>query len=199
MPRPRSIYMTCFKACILKIIDCYFHHWRMKKLPVIIVCLFYCLCTFGQVPEVMQFTFPKGTEKLNERQFKDFSKHFNKTLITNFHEHVYVKDGLLIHYLNLSTSPKLKRSLEKNQKLMVSMTNGTPGSVVDSSKIITSNNIRFSIIEYHDTNDWYFWFTSDYDRYGNYINGFIEYKKPNEEEARQYLHDFLQSMHFKNN
>lgn len=182
-----------------------FSFYQMKKvhLIVIITCILNNFNAISQLShpagEVMQFTFPKGTEKLNEQQFKNFSRHFNKTLVTKFHEHVYKKDGLLVRYLNLSTSPKLKRSLESNQKLMVSITNSTLGSIVDSSKIITANKIRFSIIEYHDTNDRYIWFTSDYDKNDGYINGFIEYQKPDEREARQYLHDLLESMHFKNN
>lgn len=175
----------------------------MKKLPVIIVCLFYSLCTLEQLPEVMQMTFPKGTKKLDERQLISLShRRFDEKTVPGFHNHVYEKDRLLIYYLNLSqfpTHPERRHSLEADQKMMVSLLSIGNGNGVDKSKIITVNNIRFAIIEYHDKDNLYIRFTSDYDKNGGLVNGFIEYKKPDDMEAKQYLQDLLQSMHFINN
>jgi hypothetical protein len=176
----------------------------MKKLQLIILCLLYSIGAIGQqtMPvdhEVMQLKLPKATQKLNEQQLMGLSHNgFSEKTISYFHDHIYKKDGLLIYYLNSSVSPKLKKSMENNQKMMVSLTNQESGSIVDNSKIITINNIRFSIIEYHNKDNWYLWFTSDYDKDLKFINGFIEYKKPDEAKAKQYLQDLLKDMHFKN-
>ncbi len=180
----------------------------MEKIYLIIICLLYSIRTLGQQSEVMQLTLPKGTEKLNEQQLKNLSNRgFNEKTASDFHNHVYKKDGLLIYYLNLSqfpTHPGRRHSLESNQKMMVALLSGESelkgdANVVDISKIITVNNIRFAIIEYHNKNDRYIRFTSDYDKNGGSINGFIEYKKPDEGEAGQYLQELLHSMSFKDN
>lgn len=142
---------------------------------------------------------PKGIEKLNEQQLISLSHNrFDEKSTRGFHDHIYKKDGLLIYYLNSSVSPKLKKSLENNRVMMVSLLGQLSGTVVDDSKIITVNNIRFLIIDYHDTNTRYIRFTSDYDKSFNFINGFIEYQKSDEEIAKQYLQDLLKSMHFTN-
>ncbi|MDB5136075.1 MAG: hypothetical protein JWP37_2678, partial [Mucilaginibacter sp.] len=75
----------------------------------------------------------------------------------------------------------------------------TKDNIVDNSKIISINNIRFLIIGYHDKDINYIRFTSDYGKSGGYINGFIEYKKPDENAATKYLQNFLGNMHFRNN
>lgn len=142
---------------------------------------------------------PKGIEKLNEQQLMKLSNgSFNEKNSPIFHDHIYKKDGLLIYYLNSSVSPKLKKSLENYQKMMVSLDSQIEGRFIDDSKIITVNNIRFSIIEYHEKDNITIQFTSDYDNNFNFINGFIECKKTDEDMARQYLRDMLQSMHFTN-
>jgi hypothetical protein len=180
----------------------------MKKFHFIIIFLLYSLNTLGQNGEVMQFILPKGTEKLNNPQLKSLIHNgFNEKTALGFHDHIYKKDGLIIYYQNLSqfpTHPERRHSLESNQKMMVALLSGNSElkgdvSVVDNSRIITVNNIRFAIIEYHNKDDRYIRVTSDYDKNGGMINGFIEYKKPDESEARQYLQDILQNMHFRNN
>ena len=175
----------------------------MKKFHFIIICLLYSLNVMSQQAspsgDVMQLTLPKGTEKLNRQQFNNFSKQFGKTFISDFHSYAYKKDGLLIYYLNLSIPTKMKKNLESDQKMIVSLLGQLRGTVVDTSKIIIVNNIRFLIIEFHEKDDWYIRFTSDYDKNNKSINGFIEYKKADDAEARQYLHDLLSSMHFKDN
>ncbi|MDB5135912.1 MAG: hypothetical protein JWP37_2515, partial [Mucilaginibacter sp.] len=129
---------------------------KYKKYPV---------NTIAQVPEVMQFNLPKGTKKLNVQQFKNLSHSgFNNETISDFHDHIYKKDGLLIYYLNLSsypTNPTYRKSLENNQKVMVSLLGQTKDNIVDNSKIISINNIRFLIIGYHDKDINYIRFTSD--------------------------------------
>jgi len=183
----------------------------MRKV-YIIICLLYTVHVFGQVPEVMQMTFPKGTEQLNVQQLMNLS-HWQKDKngASDFQNHIYIKNGLLIYYLNLSSFaayPERRHSLESNQKMMVALLSGhselkTNISIIDDAKIITVNNIRFAILEYHerdfDKDVMYIRFTSDYDKNGGFINGFIEYKKPDEAEAKLYLNDLLQSMHFKEN
>jgi len=153
----------------------------------------------------MRFSLPKGTEKLNEQQLKNLShKGFYEKTASEFHNHVYKKDGLLIYYLNSSqfpTHPERRRSLESNQKMIVALLSGNSElkgdvNVVDNSRITTINNIRFAIVEYHNKGDEYIRFTSDYDKNGGLINGFIEYKMSDEHEAKRYLQDLLQSMHF---
>lgn len=172
--------------------------------------MLFSLHTIGQqtrtTDEVMQLTLPKGTAKLNEDQFKDFRKKFNGTMLSQYHDHIFKKDNLLVYYLNLSqfpTHPERRHSLESNQKMMVALLSGKSElkgdvSVVDNSRIIVVNNIHFAIIEYHNKDDRYIRFTSDYDKNGGSINGFIEYRKPDEVEAKKYLNDLLQSMHFNN-
>jgi hypothetical protein len=153
----------------------------------------------------MKYKLPKGTEKLNKQQFKNLSHGgLDEEAISDFHDHIYKKDGLLIYYLNLSTSPKLKKPLESYQKMMVALLSGKSElkgavTIVDESKIITINNIRYSIIESHVGDNMTIQFTSDYDKSGGYINGFIEYKKPDEAKAKKYLQDFLGNTHFKDN
>ena len=157
--------------------------------------------------EVMQLTLPKGTEKLDDQQLKNLSHiGIDEKTAPYFHNHIYKKDNLLIYYLYSSSfpaHPERRHSLESNQKMMVALLSGhseLKGKIyiVDTSKIITVNDIRFLIIGYHDDEKMCIRFTSDYGKNGEFINGFIEFKKPGEEEAKQYLRDLLQSMHFKN-
>jgi hypothetical protein len=106
-----------------------------------------------------------------------------------------------MYYKNLSAfpaHPEHRHSLESNQKMTVSLLGELKGNVVDSSKIIIVNNIRFLIINYHENDNMCVRFTSDYDRNGGYINGFIEYKKSYEVAGTEYLRELLQSMHYKN-
>ena len=178
----------------------------MKKVNIIIACLFYSLTAMCQhKQEIMQLSMPKGAIKLNEVQFKKLSHSgFDDDSSDSFHDHIYKKNNLLIYYLYLGVSgPKFKRSLEYSQDMMVALLTGhselkSTVSVVDTAKIIVVNNIRFAITQYHQNHTWYITFTSDYDKNLQFINGFIEYKQADEAEAQQYLHDFLGSMHFNN-
>jgi len=174
----------------------------MKKFLLIFACLIYSINTFGQegptTREVMQLTLPKGTEKLDEEKLNNLSHNrFNEKTTSDFHDHIFKKDSLLIYYMNLSFPRILRKSLESNQIMMVSLL-GQAKDTVDYSKIISVNNIRFLIIEYHDKNTMYIRFRSDYDKSGSLINGFIECKKRHERQARHYLQDLLKGMHFKN-
>jgi len=169
-----------------------------------IICLLFCLDATSQQTaspdEVMQLTLPKGTEKLTKQQFNnDFSKRFSKTFVSDYHHYVYKKNGLLVYYLNIAVPAKMKKSLESDKKMIISLFGQLKTTVVDTSKIITVNNIRFLIIKFHENDDWYIRFSSDYDKGNKSINGFIEYKKTDDAEVSQYLHDLLQSMHFKDN
>jgi len=151
--------------------------------------------------EVMQLSLPKGARKLNQQEYNDFmAKRYDKSGIVDFHNHVYQKDNLLIYYFNsYVTAPKLKKSLESNERIMVGVFKQYSKTiVVDTAEIITVNNIRFGLIKYHENDIWHIRFTSDYDNNLHYIRGFIEYKKSDQAEAEQYLKELLKSMHFRN-
>jgi len=176
----------------------------MKKLHLIIACILYSLNSIGQQigtnDEVMQLTLPKGTSKINKEEYNDFmNKRYDKSSGVDFHDHVFKKNRLLIYYSNSSvSSPKFKRSLESSQRIMVGVFKQYSKTiVVDTAKIIVVNNIRFSIIEYHENDVFHIRFTSDYDKNLRFIVGFIEYKKSDQVEAEEYLKELLQSMHFK--
>ena len=172
---------------------------KMKKFNIVIASLFFsvtALCQHKQ--EVMQLSMPKGANKLNEVQLKKLShSEFDDNMAANFHDHIYKKNNLLIYYLFTGVSgPKFKRSLEYSQEIMVALLSGhselkSTVYIVDTAKIIVVNNIRFAILKYHHNDISYIKFTSDYDKNLEFINGFIEYKREDEAEAQQYLHDFL--------
>jgi hypothetical protein len=150
--------------------------------------------------EVMQLTLPKGTSKLSKEEYGRFmSKRYDKSNLSSFRDHVYKKDGLLIYYLNSAiSSPKFKRSLESSQSIMLGVFKQYSKTIViDTAKIITVNKVRFSIIKYHENNIWYTKFTSDYDKTLRFVNGFIEYKKADADNAQKALDGLLRSMHFK--
>jgi len=143
----------------------------------------------------MQLTLPSSIKQLNSSGTKSF-KFFDK--------HIYQKDNLIIRYRNSSYSPDIPgypsdvMSLEEREKeLHIYSKNRT---VFDSSKIITINNIRFLIVEYHNYVDdgiRHLSFLSDSDKKHRYIGGGIEFKKSDEEKAWAFLNEFLHSMHFK--
>ena len=113
-------------------------------------------------------------------------------------EHVYKRDNLLIYYWNCSNPSNFRKlSLEKKQKQMSSFNDVITNIIIDSSKIITVNNIRFFILESHLEENWSIQFISDYDKNDRYINGLIEFKKTDETKAVQYLQELLQNMHLK--
>lgn len=177
----------------------------MKKLHLIIICILYSLSVIGQqsddASEVVQLSLPKGTRKLSQQEYNDFmAKRYDKSGIVDFHNHVYQKNNLLIYYFNsYVTAPKLKKSLESNERIMLGVFKQYgKTTVVDTATIITVNNIRFGLIKYHKNDIWYIRSTSDYDNNLHYIRGFIEYKKSDQVEAEQYLRELLQSMHFRN-
>jgi hypothetical protein len=173
----------------------------------LIFCLLYALASNAQnKTEVMRVILPKNSINVDHLQLKTLSHSgFSDNLIAAFKDHVYTKNNLLLYYLYSDvSSPKFKRSLEYNQKMNVALLSGDSELkgdtyIVDEAKIITINNIRFSIIKYHGKGIYYLNFTSDYDPKLNFINGFIEYKQADEAEAQQYLSDFLGTIHFNNN
>ncbi|HTK21554.1 MAG TPA: hypothetical protein VL442_18675 [Mucilaginibacter sp.] len=180
----------------------------MKKSHLIIICLLYSLNALSQETEVMKFSLPKGTEKIGLQQFENLSHGgINDKAASDFNNHMYRKNGLLIYYINLSqfpTHPERRHSLESYQKMMVSLISGKSElkgtvNIIDDAKIIIVNNIRYSIIKSHYGDNMTIQFTSDYDRNGGYINGFVEYKRPDENAATKYLQDFLNNMHYQNN
>jgi len=158
----------------------------------------------------MQYSFPQKTENLDSVQLKDLKNRRSKNSVPleQFGRHVYRKDSILIYYTYLSSPPipyghpDLLESLEDNQRMLVGafsskeLQSNNP-YIVDTSTIVSYNNIRFSIIEYHHHNVYYLRFRSDYDKKLRYIAGNVEFKKPDEESAKLYLNEFLQSMHFK--
>ena len=175
----------------------------MKKYQLTFVCLFSCLYLAAQQQpaqkEVMHMTLPKGTQKIENGHFGDIKvRKFDNQKAEIFKDHIYKKDDLLIYYRFFSTIKGLRKTLENQQKLMVSLSKQKTDRITDDAKIVTINNSRYSIIDYHEGTEYYKWFFSDYDKDGNFINGFIQYSKEDSASATKYLNDLLPTIGFNN-
>ena len=175
----------------------------MKKYQLTIICLFGSMYLAAQQQpaqkEVMHMTLPKGTEKIEYGQFGEIkTRKFDNQKAELFKDHVYKKDDLLIYYRFFSTIKGLRKSIENKQKEMVSLSQQKTDRITDDAKIVTFNNIGFSIIDFREGTEYYKWFFSDYDKDGNFINGFIQYSKSDAENATHYLNDLLPTMGFNN-
>jgi hypothetical protein len=175
----------------------------MKKYHITFICLLSSLYLAAQQQqprkEVMHMSLPKGTQKIEGSQFGDLkSRKFDNEKAGIFKDHTYKKDGLLIYYLYSSTAPGLRKDLENEQKQMFSLSKQKTDRITEDAKIVAVNNIRYSIIRYHESKEWYLWFFSEYDKNECFINGFVQYQQHAEVKANQYLLELLGTMHFNN-
>lgn len=173
----------------------------MKTTILTISAILFCQLASAQQPtkELMHLSLPAGTKKMDETQLQTLkARKFDNQKIDFFKGHVYTMNKLLIYYTYLSVAPRLRRSLENRKKLMVAVSKQKADRVLDGSSIITSNNIRYMIINYHEADEYYTWFSSDYDKDGNFINGCIQYVNEDKRNADLYLKEFLPTISFVN-
>lgn len=189
----------------------------MKIIILLIGSLISCFCSFCQTPvdSIVNFTLPKGTEKLTENQFQSF----RKSHVTSFKSdqvklngEYYKINDLLVHlnggYFN---APKnrleyLKRDLDGQIKRMLYQTPKTnnPWLPDYTSEIKSINNYKVLIIH----QDWGNSASYDFYTVNNsntaVLNGSIDYyyndklsKESNKSKAAQTLDQMLKGMTFK--
>ncbi|HVW96137.1 MAG TPA: hypothetical protein VHA56_09235 [Mucilaginibacter sp.] len=147
----------------------------------------------------MTLKMPKGAEKIDASRVGDLKvRKLDKKKADFFRDHIYLKDDLLNYYTYRTDIPLLRKGLENRQRQMVSLLRQNPSFTVTGSDIVTYNNIKYLIIKYQEDNQWYIWYSSDYNKEGSFINGFIQYSKGDDLKAKQYLEDMLSTTKFNN-
>ena len=175
----------------------------MRKYQLTLICLFSSFYLMAQqqpaAREAMHMSLPKGTQKIADSQLSGLkARKFDNQKAAFFHDHIYQKDGLLLYYTYVTLAQSIRHSLENRQIQMVSLSKQETHTIVDGSRIITCNNNRYLIIDYHEGDEYFIWFSSDYNKNGTYINGFVQYLKADSAKANQYLNDFLPTVGFNN-
>lgn len=148
----------------------------------------------------MHMALPNGTLQISDARSPELKvRNFDDQKVAFFKDHIYKNDRLLLYYTYVTVPPGLRKSLENRQEQLVSLSKQKEDRTVDGSRIITCNNIRYLIINYHEGAERYVWFSSDYDKAGNYINGFVQYAQADKNKANRYLSSFLSTLGFNNN
>src|SRR6185503_5062436 len=172
----------------------------MKKINLLIICFLLGYSAFGQVPSTETFgaTVPKEAIKLDRDHVLSIAhKTLRQSYVAPGIENTYQLDGLVISYWGLSVSPDNTKSLEDSQKEILGLLKRNEGDIVKNSKIVTVNNIRFLVYEYHRGDDVSLRFQSELDKNHKNVNGLIQFKKPDEDKAHKALDDSLHTIHFK--
>jgi hypothetical protein len=170
----------------------------MKKTIILIIGLFVSLYAVAQEVSTNVFVAatPAGSTKLTGDELKKYlHANFKVTLVPSGYETTYVADSIIICFWDLKADPAYKKTLEEIQTRMDNSKkkNGT----FISSGIETINDVRFLVWEYHNDDEVYINFRSGYNNNNQLMSGIIQFKKPDEDKAQQYLKDLLASMHFK--
>jgi len=174
----------------------------MKTFIFLSLCLFFSYFAYGQAPsdETFNAAAPRGAEKLTKERFRSIvHRDYKRSVISENHENIYQLDGLLISYWGLSVKPDYDKSLEASQAEMLEILKiSPPKNIVDFSKIIVVNNIKFLVYQYHNEYDEFFLrFQSNFNKDHKNINGLIQFKKPDEEKAHAALQNLLRTIHFR--
>jgi hypothetical protein len=170
----------------------------MKNL-FLIACLFFNIGAWGQVPksDVVSASLPKGAISLRKEQVsKIVHDNFKRSSIPLDVENYYQLDGIVMSFWDDEVNPEFKRSLEDIQLGMLGIFKRN-NDVVNFSKIISVNNIRFLVYEYQIDDEVNLCFQSDFNKHNKHIGGIVQFKKPDEDKGQKVLQGLLQSMHFK--
>jgi hypothetical protein len=172
----------------------------MKKILILLVCLLQCLvalCQKNVLKSNAIVIIPQNAQKLSSTQLSDYVKtNFKdfKPPIPMNSEHAYKINNVLLSYWDVNeSSEQFKKPLKAVQSEGLSLFNLTKAYTVNSSKIITVNNIQFSIINFQHGNDAFIKFDSEYKNL-TCLNGIVQFTKGNETEANKVLNDFLKTV-----
>ena len=173
----------------------------MKKIFSLIAGLLFSLSVLGQplpTSEVVNAAMPKGSRLLTKEQLISYiNNNFKISQVPTDKVNLYLLDGLIISFWDLSVNPESKRTLQDSQSEVLEYVGRNKENVINYSKIVAFNNIQFLLFEYQKQDEVYLWFKSDYNKNNKDINGVIQFKKPYEAKAQAALQTFLGSVHFK--
>jgi len=138
---------------------------------------------------------PQGSKRLTKAEIAAFVKaNFKHTEIDTNKSIVYQNNHLLISYWDIYTGPQFRQKLEKVQKGIVYSVKYD--YIIDYSKIIVVNNIRYFVIQYGKDGEGIIRFFSETQPNGVNANGIIQFKKPYEAEAQKALEELLPTIKF---
>ncbi len=170
----------------------------MKKIITLTIGLFFSFYVSAQEvsTDVFVAATPAGSTKLTgDALSKYLHSNFKITLVPSNYETTYLAGGVIICFWDLKADPAYKKTLEEVQIRMDAFLKKNNTFV--NSGIQTANNIRFLVWEYHNDDEVYIRFMSEYNNNNQSMDGIIQFKKPDEDKAQQALKDLLASMHFK--
>lgn len=171
-----------------------------KVVLLILLISFNLSVAIGQAPksEVVNADMPPGAKQLTKEQLSTFVRNnYKKYSIPLGKENTYQLDGLVISFWDLSVNPEFKKSLEASQSEILGYLKWTDRNVINFSKIVTINNIRFLEYEYQTGDEVYLRFQSEFDKKNRNICGVIQCKEPDKDKAQKTMDDFLKTVHFK--
>ena len=175
----------------------------MKKISILIVFLFLCLTSFGQVVpvnEVIGFTLPKKAEKATREQLKKMDRNDIKSSPINIEKgrgDFYKLGPKTILQLNGSRVPESTDNfLIQKKKANDEMAKMLPGY---TSVIKSYNNYQVLILNYipvgQNIAHYVFFCISSTKRYQ--LNGALEYSIAEKEQTAMMLDELLKSIKFK--
>ncbi|HTD98563.1 MAG TPA: hypothetical protein VK668_04730 [Mucilaginibacter sp.] len=173
----------------------------MKRIIFLIAGLVFSISCMSQQPNlssVVSIKLPDKAEKLNRTQSSSYLKeNFKKSKVPLDKENIYIKDGVIISFWDLSVSGDNKRSLQNSKAELLEVLKIDKNLKVNEANIITINHNQFLVINYQEGDEVYLRFYSDYKNNKN-ISGLIQFKKPDEDKAKGLLDTLLKTIQFKN-
>jgi hypothetical protein len=173
---------------------------QMKNKILLFLFVFQCFsasCQKNVLKSNAIVIIPQNAQKLSSTQLSDYVKtNFKdyKPPIPLNSEHAYKINNVFLSYWDVNeSSEQFKKPLKAVQSEALEGMSWNKAYVVNSSKIITVNNIQFLIINYQRGNDAFIKFDSEYKNL-TCLNGIIQFTKGNETEANQVLNDFLKTV-----
>lgn len=171
----------------------------MKKLVSLSAFILYCLLSYSQsqpLSDVVNITLPTNAEKLVKNKVRTFSNSFKRNQIDAGAKNVYKINQVLLSFQDVSASETITKSLQASRSELVELLKRNKAIIIDKADIVKVNKIDFLIIKYHENDEVYLRFYSDYNQ-NKVLSGLLQYKIDNEADAAKVFSSIINSITFK--
>jgi hypothetical protein len=171
----------------------------MKKIILLSASILFGLLSYSQtqpLSDVVNITLPTNAEKLVSNKVRAFSNDFKRNQIDASGKNVYKINRELLSFQDVSASETSKKSLQASREELVELLKRNKAIIIDKADIVKVNKIDFLLIKYHEIDEVYLRFYSDYNQ-NIILSGLLQYKINDETDAAKVFDGIIKSITFK--
>jgi ethanolamine ammonia-lyase large subunit len=167
-------------------------------LTIIVISISSFFCQDVPLSKVAVIDKPISAEKIERNDILAFGKRKFKNFYVSDNNNInYFKVGnILVSFWDVLEDETNNRNIDVKRKEITAVIKLVSTNIIDETKLIENNKRLFAIIKYHNGDEYYFTFFSEYLNHKG-ISGQVQFKKQDLEKATAIFDKFVKGVKFK--